>query len=197
MRKTRMIITRHCETDNNAKRIYSGIQDVDLNAKGEMQASALGRAIAGIDNCRAGTVWTSILIRSLRTGNLISFQTGSRVIQEAKFGEVDIGKMAGLTKGTAHERFPEECYRTSSDGFDFTQIGGENADQVRKRYQDGFHRVHRDALASQETVPVIVGHGTALRLHFANPLTRFKLLLGEQPGQLTQGSFCLIEYHDD
>lgn len=168
MKYLRLIICRHTQTDDNAQRIYTGQNNVFLNETGEAQADALADRLAIFD--RVVAVVASDLWRTTEVARRIATRLGLIPILMPDLREVDVGKMSGLLKIEAVERYPGEHHRTSLPHFDFTDIGGESNTAVVARYERALgYIVNRFGEPFLEDAPhvILVGHGTALTRVFA------------------------------
>lgn len=65
----RLVLLRHGESEWNAKNLFTGWVDVDLNAKGEDEARRGGELLAERD-VLPDVVHTSVLLRAIRTANI-------------------------------------------------------------------------------------------------------------------------------
>lgn len=104
---TAICVTRHGETDWNVEGILQGWTDVPLNAKGRKQAVDLAERFApqGFD-----AVWTSPLIRSRETAQIIARQLG---LPEPRchdgLMERNFGVIQGIPKTELAELNPVIC----------------------------------------------------------------------------------------
>ena len=92
---------RHGETDANADGVWQGHGEHLLSARGEEQARALGRRLAGKE---FDVVLASDLARTLQTAEL----AGLNATPDPAWREIDIGRWQGLTRAEVHELFPDE-----------------------------------------------------------------------------------------
>ncbi|MCX6715057.1 MAG: histidine phosphatase family protein [Candidatus Uhrbacteria bacterium] len=172
-----LVICRHTQTDDNVARRYSGQNDVLLNATGMEQALRLAERIAARFPVRQ--IVCSDLQRSWAVAREIAHACGSHppIHRTEDLREVNVGRMANLTKEESLIQFPEDRHRTRNAHYDYRNIGGECADDVASRIarvidQEAFLVTQRE-LAELPTL-VIVGHGTALRTLFVDRLHAFR-----------------------
>lgn len=161
----RLVIVRHTQTDDNVARRYSGQYDVELNLTGKKQAIDVSKRIVGLGNICA--VASSNLSRAMFLGDRIGSRAGvvTRALPELR--EAGLGRLERLTRDEFPARYQGDMYRTSRPDFDFTEVGGESAQQVIERYLRGLHIMRRQLeLHGPNGRLVVVGHGTALRLVF-------------------------------
>ena len=144
-------LARHGETDWNLQKRLQGWTDTTLNQKGEEQAKALGRLIAGID---IGQIYCSTLARSQSTAEILS---GGRIpiIKMQELREQSYGKFQGKFFDGSDPAIVEEFDRRSIDPTD-TLEGGESLEQFYARVKSGL-----DQILERHTqgAILIVGHG--------------------------------------
>jgi len=161
-----IILCRHTRTGDNHKRIYSGQNDIALDAVGWKQARTLASTVVRLAGPPVGAVLSSNLIRAASLAKLIGGRAGVTPHLDRALREVHIGQMAGLMREDALKRFPLERHKTANPGFDYTDIGGESADNVRRRHLDFLSREIQKLEAQGVQRVVAVGHGTSFRLVF-------------------------------
>lgn len=88
----RVILVRHGRTELNAQGRLRGGIDVPLDAVGEVEAAALGVALARIHPSR---VLTSPLRRAVQTAGPIASRAGVAVEVEPRLADRDFGQWAG------------------------------------------------------------------------------------------------------
>ena len=146
-----LYLARHGETDWNLQKRLQGWTDTTLNQKGEEQAKALGRRLAGI---HIGHIYCSTLARSRSTAEIVS---GGRIpitkMQELR--EQTYGKFQGKYFDGSDPAIVEEFDRRSVDPKD-TLDGGESLEQFYARVKSGL-----DQILERNTQGdiLIVGHG--------------------------------------
>ena len=108
MQDTRILLIRHGETAWNAERRLQGHLDIALNAAGERQAQALGRALAGetID-----AIVSSDLARARQTAAAVAQHHALAVQLDPGLRERCYGGFEGLLYSEIAQRFPSEFAR--------------------------------------------------------------------------------------
>lgn len=117
---TRVCLIRHGETDWNAEKRVQGQIDIDLNARGEMQARALAQALR---EYRFAAAYSSDLARAWRTARIAVRELEIAVSPAPTLRERHFGVLQGLTAAeagvvnpSAHrlhlERNPDYDYET-------------------------------------------------------------------------------------
>jgi 2,3-bisphosphoglycerate-dependent phosphoglycerate mutase len=107
-----LILLRHGESEWNAKNLFTGWVDVDLNAKGEAEARRGGELLAQ-SGLLPDTLHTSLLRRAIRTAE-IALNVCDRhwipVIRNWRLNERHYGALQGKDKKATLEQFGEEQF---------------------------------------------------------------------------------------
>jgi broad specificity phosphatase PhoE len=157
--------TRHTRTQWNDQRRYSGQANPHLDEVGIEQAKALADTL---DRSCLHYIYTSDLTRCVQLAEIVGSALRIPVIKDERLREVDVGAMTGLVKGVVEQTYPPDRHRTHSIDFDFSDIGGESADQVLARFDSFFETISCRHLPIVSWGPkiLIVSHGTSLRRWF-------------------------------
>jgi broad specificity phosphatase PhoE len=101
----RLLLVRHGESTWNALSRWQGQADPPLSPFGELQAEDAGARLAELATITA--VWASDLVRARQTAELIAGHLGiTRVEEEPRLRERDVGSWSGLTRDEIEERWP-------------------------------------------------------------------------------------------
>lgn len=160
--KSKLILVRHGETDNNAYALLTGQLEIPLNERGREQARAAGKAL---DDQKIDKVYSSNLTRAFETAVLALSASSQnqhlkdQVEQRSEIIEFDMGAYAGQVKSTG------------SDSNNWWKIlkyeqplpGGESMQDVFERVNHMFRREVLPRLQRGETV-MIVAHSGILRV---------------------------------
>ena len=107
-----LILLRHGESDWNAKNLFTGWVDIDLNPKGEAEASRGGELLVE-SNLLPDVVHTSVLRRAIRTAQ-ISLDIADRMWIETKrswrLNERHYGALQGKDKAQIREEYGDEQF---------------------------------------------------------------------------------------
>ncbi len=101
---TEVLLIRHGETAWNAVKRLQGHLDVPLNAKGEQQAAALGRALRDEP---LDAVFSSDLQRALHTAQALAAPRGMQVQLDPRLRERCYGAFEGMMYADIGQRYPE------------------------------------------------------------------------------------------
>jgi probable phosphoglycerate mutase len=149
-----LLLARHGETDDNARKIFQGQGGGPLNARGRAQAERLAARLAN----RVDVIVSSDLQRARETTEHVARATGARVGMDAALREVDVGAWTGLSYEAVAERFPEE-WSAWRAGRDLARGGGETYAALATRITAALERIARDYSGRV----LVVSHGAALR----------------------------------
>jgi probable phosphoglycerate mutase len=159
MSKTRLLLIRHGETDDNLRRVFQGQSGRGLNARGRDQATRLAARFERV-GLRAAALYCSDLERASETATLLSGALKLTPIADPALREVHVGAWQGLGYDDIAARYPEE-WASWRGGVDLKRGGGETYGELGDRVGaaiDGIAMAH-----AGETV-VIVSHGAAIKV---------------------------------
>ena len=126
-----LILLRHGESDWNAKNLFTGWVDVDLNVKGEGEASRGGELLVEHD-LLPDVVHTSVLRRAIRTAQ-ISLDIADRLWIETKrswrLNERHYGALQGKDKAATLAEFGEAQFMLWRRSYDVPPPPIDNNDQ--------------------------------------------------------------------
>ncbi|MDO8472915.1 MAG: histidine phosphatase family protein [Dehalococcoidia bacterium] len=127
---TRILLTRHGQTEWNRVERFRGRADINLNETGLRQARATAERMSEL---RPVAIYSSPLKRALLTAQAIADALGLSVIAAPDLIDVDYGTWQGLTIEEARQQDPDAFaqWRKSPDPFRFP--GGESMKEVRQR----------------------------------------------------------------
>ena len=153
MAPTRLILLRHGETTWNLEGRYQGHLDSPLTPRGESQALALARRLAGV---KFTALYSSDLGRAIRTAGIIAQATGHDVGPDPRLRERHLGIFQGLLKSEIKQKLHDEYRLFKTAGPDHAMPGGESARLAAERNLASLEELaHRHA---GETI-VVVAHG--------------------------------------
>ncbi|MEZ2121372.1 histidine phosphatase family protein [Corynebacterium sp. CCM 9203] len=183
---TRLLLVRHGETSANVRRVLdTQPPGASLTARGETQATAVGHRIADLVGAHDGqpgrlaAVVTSIAVRAVRTGQLLSTaieQSASLppgtvpVSTQTGIHEFSAGELEGLTSNDAVTHYREVCLRALGGDPGASLPGGETLAMFLSRFRpvvDALLETKPDTTASGRDV-VMVTHATAMKLFTAS-----------------------------
>jgi probable phosphoglycerate mutase len=157
---TEILLIRHGETDWNAERRLQGHLDIALNAEGERQAAALGRALAAEP---VDAIIASDLQRALHTAHAIARPRGMTVHVDPGLRERCYGAFEGLLYSELGERYPDAFAAWRARDVDARYpMGQRQAETLREFSARAVETVVRLADAHRNKKIVIVSHGGVL-----------------------------------
>lgn len=157
---TEILLIRHGETAWNAIKRLQGHLDIPLNAEGERQAAALGRALAneGLD-----AVISSDLQRARQTAEAIATPRGMTVSSDRGLRERCYGGFEGMLYADIGARYPEAYAAWQARDIDarFPQ-GVHPAETLREFSQRAVEAIMRVAGVGKCRKVALVTHGGVL-----------------------------------
>jgi broad specificity phosphatase PhoE len=148
-----LVIVRHGQTVQNIARIAQGWHDSELSEAGRDQVLRLAGRLA---RHNATALYSSPLGRALSTAQAISEATGLEIVTLDDLREMSFGGWEGRSYSDIR-RQDEEIYLRWIDDEAVPCPGGESHADVRRRFE-------RAIAAIDSARPIVVTHGTAIRL---------------------------------
>lgn len=162
---TTFYFIRHGEIDANIEQKWHGSTDSLLNATGLLQAGKMAEYFSS-NIASISKVYTSPLMRTLKTAEALSERINVPLEHEAGFREFSIGRLEGL----AYEVLAIEhrMFEYMASDPHYSVEGGESVIEVRDRFLAALIRL-KDLHRGEEIA--IVSHGAAVGImlaHFFN-----------------------------
>ena len=160
-RVMRLLLVRHGETRANSEQRIQGRLDEPLTERGRSQVRALGQAMR-----RLGLRWDSILssplARAWQTAELLEQGGSQRAVTECpELIEIGAGRLEGLTAEQIGREAPGFLGRPVEQLGDFSEYGGESADEVKDRVLRLYDGLVAKYLDLEQTL-LLVSHGGLL-----------------------------------
>lgn len=159
----RLILVRHGETTHNSKGITQGWSDSGLSEKGVAQVRGVARRLVSMEPT---AVFCSTLPRAIATAESIAEELGLEVRQIADLREMNCGRWEGVPFLDVRRNEAEFYQRWASDPM-LPCPDGESYFDVQQRMKSAFEKIENTG----EARPVIVSHGTAIRIAAATLLS--------------------------
>lgn len=138
---SKIFLIRHAQTKWNKEEIFRGTIDINLDEEGIRQSVLIAQALAGYD---IEAVYTSPLLRSVRTANAITEGRNIPVIKFEGFNDMNLGQWQGKSLIKVEAEYPE-IYRIWKEEPHKAKIpGGETLNQLRKRTYSAFLKLAND-----------------------------------------------------
>lgn len=156
---TTFLLARHGETEWNRDGRWQGQSDIALSTLGLAQARALGERLAGEP---VAAVYSSDLTRTRETARAIAGALARpvEVRLDRRLREVDVGRIAGLTRREVAESFPEFWAALRDHPIDTRFPGGETFRELEAR---ALQAVREIAARHPDDTVVVVTHGGVIR----------------------------------
>lgn len=181
---TRLLLTRHGETDYNRNGILQGQLDIDLNERGIEQAQQLSERLRDDD---ITAVYSSTLKRSRRTAEIVAGPHDLEVDSLEELNERSYGALDGEPKEKRQQRIES----TGSPWHAWTPENGESLGDVANRSVPIIEQLRKEHMG--ETV-VVVAHGAVNKAILAT-------MVGADSGHghvIRQSNTCIneLEFED-
>ena len=138
---TRLILTRHGETDWNARHKIQGSTDIPLNETGRAQARLLARRLANVE---IQAIYSSDYQRALDTARAVHAHHPDAQLEILEdLRERSWGELEGHTWKDIERDHPEAVRGITSGDLDFTPPGGESKKFVLNRIMRALGRIVR------------------------------------------------------
>lgn len=100
-----ILLIRHGESEGDILQVHEGRADLLLTERGRRQAREMAKVVK--EKYMPEIIWASTLKRARETAEILSKETGLKVIEEDHLREFNNGVLAGLTYAEAKVRYPE------------------------------------------------------------------------------------------
>ena len=159
-----LVLVRHGQSQWNEKNLFTGWKDPDLTEKGEKEAIEAGLALKE-SGYKFDIMFTSVLLRAKRTGNLILEQMGQedlKTFENEALNERNYGDLAGLNKDDARKKWGEDQVHKWRRSFDIAPPGGESLKMTAERVLPYFEETILPLLKEKSDI-LVAAHGNSLR----------------------------------
>lgn len=159
----RLILTRHGESEFNARNLFTGWADPPLTERGIAEAEAVAAHLASL-GVAVDTAFSSDLLRARQSARVILEALGADapLTADAALNERDYGELTGLDKDEASERWGASQVRRWRRGYADTPPGGESLRDTIARVLPYYLR-HILPAAMHDRSVLIVAHGNSAR----------------------------------
>jgi len=161
---TSLVLVRHGQSQWNKKNLFTGWKDPDLTEKGVKEAIETGLALKE-SGYKFDIMFTSVLLRAKRTGNLILEQMGQedlKTFENEALNERNYGDLAGLNKDDARKKWGEDQVHKWRRSFDIAPPGGESLKMTAERVLPYFEETILPLLKEKSDI-LVAAHGNSLR----------------------------------
>jgi len=162
MTTTHFCLVRHGETDWNAARRLQGHTDIQLNARGLVQAKQMAHALKA-SNLQFDILYTSDLQRAKQTAHAIESLYSTTAIVHGALRERHFGILQGLTTDEAPQREPELWQSHLNREIHQDLRGGESILQFAQRVQMVLEEIRQQHIG--KTI-LLVSHGGTLEMMY-------------------------------
>lgn len=156
-----LVLTRHGESQFNAKSLWTGSWDVPLTKQGRHEAKITAHHIKDL---KPAVAFTSVLSRATETLTIILAENHwkPKVIADPALNERDYGNLTGMNKWAVESQYGEEQFNKWRRGWNEPVPEGETLKQVFQRVVPYFEKHILPELQRGRNV-LITAHGNSLR----------------------------------
>ena len=156
-----LVLTRHGESQFNAKSLWTGTWDVPLTKQGRHEAKITAHHIKDM---KPAVAFTSVLSRATETLSIILAENHwkPKVVADPALNERDYGDLTGMNKWTVEEQYGEEQFNKWRRGWDERVPEGETLKKVFQRVVPYYEKRILPELEHGHNV-LITAHGNSLR----------------------------------
>jgi 2,3-bisphosphoglycerate-dependent phosphoglycerate mutase len=158
----RLVLLRHGESQWNLENRFTGWVDVPLSPKGEEEARAAGRKLAGYRFDRAYTSVLKRAIDTLRIALEVLGQTDIPIEKDQALNERLYGDLQGLNKDETVRKYGEQQVKLWRRSYDVRPPGGESLKDTAERVLPYYERRIRPEILAGRAL-LVVAHGNSLR----------------------------------
>jgi probable phosphoglycerate mutase len=201
--RTRILLVRHGETEDNKKGVFQGQEGSELNDRGREQA---GRLAARLARTPVAAIVSSDLVRARETAGIVGAAVDRPVTTDEDLREIFLGAWQGLTIAQISQRFPDEWAAWRAGDPAVRRGGGETYGELAARMVRAMRRV---AEAHKGETVVVVSHGAAIKtfggevlgMTPGGPLWLRALRVPNNTGLAVverdaDGAFCVLVWND-
>ena len=163
MNSNYLVLVRHGQSEWNEKNLFTGWKDPGLTQKGVEEAKKAGYQLNKL-GLNFDIMHTSGLIRAQLTGQIIFDILGQdnlEIIENQALNERDYGKLTGLNKDEAREKFGVDQVQIWRRSYDTPPPGGESLKDTYNRVIPYFESEILPLMKDKNVL--ISAHGNSLR----------------------------------
>ena len=159
-----LVLVRHGQSEWNLKNLFTGWKDVDLTARGVLEAIKAGEKLKA-RGIKFDVAFTSALKRAQKTLDLVLAEMGEReipIFRDQALNERDYGDLVGLNKDDARKKWGDEQVLKWRRSYDLAPPGGESLkDTVARALPYFVQEILPRVLRGERTI--VAAHGNSLR----------------------------------
>ncbi len=199
---SKLVLLRHGQSQWNLENRFTGWKDIELSAKGILEAKESGRLIKD-KKIPIDIVYSSGLKRAIDTATIAMkeanydhlFNNGELIIiKNIAVNERDYGDLTGLNKQETAEKYGKEQVHIWRRSYDVNPPGGESLKNVVERVKPYFENTIKKDLADEKNI-LLSAHGNSLRALFL--ILNFYTAETISTAEIPTGKPFIIEYENN
>ncbi|QSX06601.1 histidine phosphatase family protein [Sedimentibacter sp. zth1] len=123
----KLYLVRHGQSEGNFRKVYCGVNDVELTKEGVLQAQRMAKKFEGRSISK---IYSSPLKRAYNTALEISNVLKLDIEKSDLLKEINFGIFENLTWNDIKTRFPNEAQKWADVGVHYKFVDGESLDDV-------------------------------------------------------------------
>jgi len=158
-----LILVRHGQSEWNERNLFTGWQDVDLTARGEVEAREAGELLALEEDLDLRVLHTSVLTRAIRTAEIALHAAGRSwlpVRRSWRLNERHYGDLTGKNKKQTADQFGIEQLKLWRRSYDVPPPALPEGDARSDRFDPRYRDVPPEFLPSTECLKDVVARVT-------------------------------------
>lgn len=189
LQKTRVYLVRHGKTIYSHEERYFGQKDIPMSQEGINQINALAKRLAGLE---FAAIFSSDLQRARMSAEIIANKSGSEIIIEPGFKEMNLGDWEGLTYNDISRISPELAKEWMDNTAYFKFPHGESLFELKERVITALDSL---IVKYKGDSILVVSHGGPIRVLLCEAL-KLNLVHFLRIGQ-DYSALNIIDYYDD
>lgn len=156
-----LYLIRHAEAMGNVQEFFQGSLDVDISPKGYRQLEELKERFK---NIKLDKIYTSPLIRAVKTARMVNYYHHLDLIRNPKIIEINGGDFEGKTWIDLPNLYPEQYHNWKKNQIDFQAPNGESMRDVYNRMVSAMNEIIEENLNPNKDVTIaVISHGCAIK----------------------------------
>lgn len=156
-----LYLIRHAEAMGNVNEVFQGTIDEEISPKGYRQLEELKERFK---NITLDKIYTSPLIRAVKTARMVNYYHHLDLIRNPKIAEINGGVFEGKKWSELPKLYPEQYHNWKNNQEDFQAPNGETMKEVYSRIVSAMNEIIEENLNPNKDITIaVVSHGCAIR----------------------------------
>ena len=187
---TKIYLIRHCETTANRDGVIQGTKEYDITDEGAAQLEKLKDRF---ENIHLDRIYTSPLIRTVKTANAVRGERDIELIKEKGFIEFNFGIYQGMPLLQIEKDFPEVYSTFKQEFYKMKAKGGQTYSDF---YKTAWDTLQKTISQNKDKTVAIISHGGTIRAIMLKLLFDDMTRLNDVPRVVNTAVFEIDFYED-